>query len=60
MSIFTDFNIDFDLFSAVADTPEMFESTGKTNTLRVGREISFKGSINGIEVRLRLFFTMPS
>lgn len=50
MSIFTDFNIDFDLFSAVADTPDMFESTGKTSTLRVGREVSFKGSINGIEV----------
>ena len=44
------FNLDFDLFSNIAENPEMFESTGRTNTLRLDREVSFKGSINGIEV----------
>lgn len=50
MSILNEFNLDLDVFSAVADTPEMFESTGRTQTLRLDREVSFKGSINGIEV----------
>ena len=42
--------LNMDLFSAIAETPEMFESTGRTTTLRQGREISFKATINGIEV----------
>lgn len=42
--------LDLDLFSAIAESPEMFESTGRTTTLRVGREVSFKATINGIEV----------
>lgn len=44
------FGFDADLFSAVADTPEVFETTGRTTTLHLGRRIAFKGSINGIEV----------
>lgn len=50
MSILNDFNLDLDVFSAVADTPEIFESTGRTQTLRLDREVSFKGTINGVEV----------
>lgn len=37
-------------FSVVADAPEVFETTGRTTTLHVGRRIAFKGSINGVEV----------
>jgi len=44
------FNLDASAFAAIADTPEAFENTGRTTTLTVGRRISFKGSINGIEV----------
>ena len=44
------FGLGGDLFSAVADTPEVFETTGRTTTLHLGRRIAFKGSINGIEV----------
>lgn len=44
------FGLGGDLFSAVADTPEVFETTGRTTTLHIGRRIAFKGSINGIEV----------
>lgn len=44
------FNFGGDLFSAVADTPEVFETTGRTTTLHLGRRIAFKGSINGVEV----------
>lgn len=44
------FGFGSDLFSAVADAPEVFETTGRTTTLHMGRRIAFKGSINGIEV----------
>jgi hypothetical protein len=44
------FGLGSDLFSAVADTPEVFETTGRTTTLHAGRKIAFKGTINGIEV----------
>lgn len=49
-SIISKFGFDAELFSAVADTPEVFETTGRTTTLHVGRRVPFKGSINGIEV----------
>jgi hypothetical protein len=39
-----------DSFSAIADSPEAFEVSGRTTTLYKGRRISFKGTINGIEV----------
>lgn len=44
------FNLDADVFSAIAEMPEAFETTGRTTTLHVGRRVPFKGSINGIEV----------
>lgn len=44
------FNLGGDLFATVADAPEVFETTGRTTTLHVGRRIAFKGSINGVEV----------
>lgn len=49
-NLLSKFGFDADLFSAVADTPEVFETTGRTTTLHAGRRIAFKGSINGIEV----------
>ena len=49
-NILSKFGFDTDLFSSVADTPEVFETTGRTTTLHAGRRIAFKGSINGIEV----------
>lgn len=49
-TLISKFGLDKDLFSAVAETPEVFETTGRTTTLHVGRRIAFKGSINGIEV----------
>lgn len=49
-TLITKFGFDADLFSAIADTPEVFETTGRTTTLHVGRRVPFKGSINGIEV----------
>jgi hypothetical protein len=49
-NILSKFGFDADLFSAVADTPEVFETTGRSTTLHVGRRVPFKGSINGIEV----------
>lgn len=50
MSNLTELGLDLNLFSILAEQPEIFESTGRTNTLRVGREVSFKASINGVEV----------
>ena len=44
------FGLGGDLFSTVADAPEVFESTGRTTTLHMGRRIAFNGSINGIAV----------
>lgn len=44
------FGISGDLFSTVAEAPEIFESTGRTNTLHLNRRVAFKGSINGVEV----------
>ena len=44
------FGFSGDLFSAVADNPEVFETTGRTTTLHLGRRIPFKGSVNGVEV----------
>lgn len=44
------FGFDADLLSAVADSPEVYETSGRTNTLHVGRRVAFKGSINGIEI----------
>ena len=49
-NLLSKFGLDAELFSAVADTPEVFETTGRTTTLHLGRRIPFKGSINGIEV----------
>lgn len=49
-NILDKFGLGSDLFSAVADTPEVFETTGRTTTLHMGRRVPFKGSINGIEV----------
>jgi hypothetical protein len=49
-NLLSKFGFDADLFAAVADSPEVFETTGRTTTLHVGRRIAFKGSINGIEV----------
>lgn len=50
MSNLNEMGFDLDLFSIFAEEPDLFESTGRTNTLRVDKEVSFKGSINGIEV----------
>lgn len=44
------FNLDAGLFGAVADSPEVYETTGRTTTFHAGRRVAFKGSINGIEV----------
>ena len=41
------FGLDADLFSALADAPEVFESSGRTTTLHAGRRIPFKASIPG-------------
>ena len=49
-NILSKFGFDADLFSSVADSPEVFETTGRTTTLHAGRRIAFKGSVNGIEV----------
>ena len=49
-NLLSKFGLDAELFSAVADTPEVFETTGRTTTLHMGRRVPFKGSINGIEV----------
>jgi len=49
-NLLSKFGFDAELFSAVADTPEVFETTGRTTTLHLGRRVPFKGSINGIEV----------
>lgn len=50
MSNMNTLGLDLGLFSALAETPEMFERSGRTAELRVGREVPFKASINGIEV----------
>jgi hypothetical protein len=42
--------LDIGLFSAIAETPEMFERSGRTAELRVGREVPFKATINGIDL----------
>lgn len=49
-NILNKFGLSSGLFAAVADAPEVFETTGRTTTLHLGRKIAFKGSINGIEV----------
>lgn len=49
-NLLSKFGFDTELFSAVAESPEVFETTGRTTTLHVGRRVPFKGSINGIEV----------
>lgn len=50
MSSLSQLNLDMNLFSAIAETPEMFERSGRTAELRVGREVPFKASINGVEI----------
>lgn len=49
-NILQKFNLDANVFSAVADSPEVYETTGRTTTLHVGRRVAFNGSINGIAV----------
>ena len=44
------FGLSGDLFSSFADTPEIFESTGRTTTLHMGRRVAFNASINGTPV----------
>jgi len=46
----TMFGLDADLFSSIAETPEIFESTGRTKFYTVGKRVSFEGTINGIKV----------
>lgn len=41
------FDISGDIFSAVADAPEVFESSGRTTTLHLDRRIPFNASIPG-------------
>lgn len=50
MSSISSLGIDLDIFSTIAEDPDMFERSGRTTTLRAGREVSFKASINGISV----------
>jgi hypothetical protein len=50
MASILDLGFNLDTLSNVADTPEMFERSGSTVTLRQGREVSFKASINGVEL----------
>lgn len=50
MSILEQFGLNSGDFSVIADSPEMFESTSQTTTLRAGREVSFNATINGIKV----------
>lgn len=49
-NLLSKFNLSGDTFKVIADAPEVFETTGRTTTLHLGRRIPFKGSINGIEV----------
>lgn len=44
------FGLDANIFGAMADSPEVYETTGRTTTLHAGRRVAFKGSINGVEV----------
>lgn len=41
------FDLSGDIFSAVADAPEVFESSGRTTTLHLNRRIPFNASIPG-------------
>lgn len=50
MATIQDLGFNLDALSNVADTPDMFERSGNTVTLRQGREVSFKASINGVEL----------
>lgn len=44
------FNLDADVFSTVVDSPELFETSGTTTMLRVGKRVPYSASINGVSV----------
>jgi len=44
------FDLDIDLFSSIAETPELFQQTGTTKYFSVGKRVQFEGKINGISV----------
>lgn len=52
------FELDNDLFGAVIDNPDWFESSSTTATLRVGKEIQYTASLNGKPVQA--FVTLHS
>lgn len=50
MSILEKFQLDGSLFDAIAENIDNLQSTSQTRTLTVGKTVSTKGTINGVEV----------
>ena len=50
MSILSQFGLSSDDFSIVADSPELFESNGKTTKLIAGKEVSYNVTIAGKKI----------
>lgn len=47
MSILSQLGIDSNVFAAMINEPDILENNNKTTMLRLGREVAYKGSING-------------
>lgn len=49
-TILSQFKLDGDLFSQIADNIDVLQSSSRTQTLALDKKVSFTGSINGVEI----------